>query len=194
MQGPLSDQIPARRDVPALIEKKTRLLLARCDDAELAQLGDVASRARLLTQPAADTSAIEAESVSLVVTSPPFLDVVQYAQDNWLRCWFCGIDADAVPLTIQRKLDDWQASMTEVFVELARVVTPGGFVAFEVGEVRGGQVKLEDAVVPCGVAAGLEPELILINDQKFTKTANCWGVSNNTRGTNTNRVVVFRKP
>ena len=44
----------------------------------------------------------------------------------------------------------------------------------------------------CGVAAGLRPELILINDQKFTKTANCWGVDNNSKGTNTNRIVLFR--
>ena len=45
-----------------------------------------------------------------------------------------------------------------------------------------------------GVKTGLEPELVLINDQKFTKTANCWGVDNNDKGANTNRVVVFRKP
>ena len=36
--------------------------------------------------------------------------------------------------------------------------------------------QLEEAVLPCGMAAGLLPVLILINDQKFTKTANCWGV------------------
>jgi len=41
--------------------------------------------------------------------------------------------------------------------------------------------------------AGLRPELVLINDQKFTKTANCWGVDNNDKGTNTNRIVLFRK-
>ena len=35
-------------------------------------------------------------SVDLTVTSPPFLDVVQYAADNWLRCWFNGLDADAL--------------------------------------------------------------------------------------------------
>ncbi|HXP59447.1 MAG TPA: site-specific DNA-methyltransferase, partial [Dongiaceae bacterium] len=64
----------------------------------------------------------------------------------------------------------------------------------EVGEVRNGKVKLEEAVVPCGIEAGLEPVLILINDQQFTKTANCWGVDNNDKGTNTNRIVVFRKP
>ena len=83
--------------------------------------------------------------------------------------------------------------MTEVFHELHRILRPGGHIAFEVGEVLGGTVKLEEAVLPCGVAAGLSPLLILINDQKFTKTANCWGVDNNFKGTNTNRVVVFRK-
>ena len=83
--------------------------------------------------------------------------------------------------------------MNEVFGELHRVLRPGGHAAFEVGEVRGGKVRLEESVVPCGAQAGLTPVLILINDQKFTKTANCWGVDNNTKGTNTNRIVVFRK-
>ena len=83
--------------------------------------------------------------------------------------------------------------MTRVFRELARVLRPGGHVAFEVGEVRGGKVKLEEAVLPCGVQSGLEPLLVVINAQQFTKTANCWGVRNNTKGTNTNRIVVFRK-
>jgi hypothetical protein len=47
--------------------------------------------------------------------------------------------------------------------------------------------------VPAGIAAGLDPVLVLINAQRFTKTANVWGVSNNTLGTNTNRIVVFAK-
>jgi hypothetical protein len=128
------------------------------------------------------------------VTSPPFLDVVDYASDNWLRCWFIGVDAASVALTVPKKLDEWQKAMTAVFHEMCRILRPGGHVAFEVGEVRGGKIKLEEAVLPCGVAAGFEPLLILINDQKFTKTANCWGVDNNFKGTNTNRIVVFRKP
>ena len=44
-----------------------------------------------------------------------------------------------------------------------------------------------------GIAAGLDPVLVLVNAQEFTKTANCWGVTNNSKGTNTNRVVLFRK-
>jgi hypothetical protein len=84
--------------------------------------------------------------------------------------------------------------MTAAFTELARVLKPGGHVAFEVGEVRAGSLRLEEHVLPCGVAAGLEPVLVLINAQQFTKTAACWGVDNNAKGTNTNRIVLFRKP
>jgi hypothetical protein len=140
------------------------------------------------------TSALPAGAVSLVVTSPPFLDVVNYAADNWLRCWFIGVDSASVALTVPKKLEDWQDAMTAVFRELSRLLRPGGHVAFEVGEVRRGKLKLEEVVLPCGVKAGLEPLLVVINDQRFTKTANCWGVDNNAKGTNTNRVVVFRKP
>lgn len=187
-------QSPPRRDVRRLIAAKTRSLLADCDTATRATLLRSANRATLMTRPARSTPELKAGSVSLVVTSPPFLDVVNYAADNWLRGWFCGIDTSAVEISMHRKVADWQAAMTSVFRELARVLRRGGHVAFEVGEVRGGKVKLEEAVLPCGAASGLEPLLVVINAQQFTKTANCWGVRNNSKGTNTNRIVVFRKP
>ncbi|HEV7924252.1 MAG TPA: DNA methyltransferase [Verrucomicrobiae bacterium] len=187
-------QKPPRRHVAVLIRKKTRQLLADCGANERAALAPAARSAILLTAPANTTPEIASGAVSLVVTSPPFLDVVNYASDNWLRCWFIGIEAAGVALTIPKKLEEWQSVMSAAFVELFRVLRPGGHVAFEVGEVRSGRIKLEEAVIPCGVKAGLEPVLVLINDQKFTKTANCWGVDNNDKGTNTNRVVVFRKP
>jgi hypothetical protein len=60
--------------------------------------------------------------------------------------------------------------------------------------VRRGEVKLEETVAPIGIAAGFECSAILINAQRFTKTANIWGVANNSLGTNSNRIVLFRKP
>lgn len=188
------NQIPPRRSVPMLIVAKSRSLLGDYDHRTGVLLGSVHGRHRLLTEPAATTPQIGSATVNLVVTSPPFLDVVNYAGDNWLRCWFCGIDPADVKLTILRKIEDWRDAMTSVFLELNRVLTSGGHLAFEVGEVRGGRVRLEEHVIPCGVHAGLEPVLVLINSQEFTKTAACWGVENNLKGTNTNRIALFRKP
>ncbi|HTL02463.1 MAG TPA: DNA methyltransferase [Vicinamibacterales bacterium] len=186
-------QVPPRRNVRALIAAKTKSLLSDVDSTARAALLRSSQRAQLMTGLSHNTPRLARGSVSLIVTSPPFLDVVNYAADNWLRCWFCGIDAAGVQISMHKKVDDWQAGMTAVFGELARVLKRGGHVAFEVGEVRGGRIKLEEAVLPCGVAAGLQPLMIVINSQEFTKTANCWGVKNNSKGTNTNRIVVFRK-
>jgi len=186
-------QTPPRKHVAALIARKTRNLLSDCGEEARRILAGIRERARLLAGHAAATPEVPARSVSLVVTSPPFLDVVDYSADNWLRCWFIGVDAASVRMTITKKLEDWQQAMKLVFRELHRALRPGGHVAFEVGEVRKGRIKLEEAALACGVAAGLAPVLVIMNDQEFTKTANCWGVDNNTAGTNTNRIVLFRK-
>ncbi len=186
-------QKPVFRDVPKLILKKTRSLLSDCQPRLCRNLSDISRDSVLLCESADKTRQIKSSSVSLVVTSPPFLDVVDYAADNWLRAWFCGVDVKKVKMTVPGKLALWEKSMARVFVELARVLKPDGFVAFEVGEVRAGLIKLEESVVRCGLGAGLTPLFVLINDQKFTKTANCWGVDNNTKGTNTNRIVLFKK-
>jgi hypothetical protein len=187
------NQTPPRRHVAQIILKKSRQLLGDVTPAVRHTLAAVRERAWFTNSPADTTTGLPANSVSLVVTSPPFLDVVQYADDNWLRCWFLGIDPKSVQLTVPKKLDAWAVAMTKVFHELHRVLKPGGHVAFEVGEVHAGKTKLEETVLPCGLASGLEPILVLINDQKFTKTANCWGVDNNFKGTNTNRIVLFQK-
>jgi hypothetical protein len=187
-------QVPPLKHVAERIIQKSKKLLSDCDQHIRMTLSQVAARATLLTQPSDQTPQIPTGSVALVVTSPPFLDVVDYAADNWLRCWFIGVDPSSISFTVPNEVEVWQSAMTLVFRELHRVLRPGGHVAFEVGEIRGGRTKLERYVIPCGLEAGLNPLLVLINDQEFTKTANCWGVDNNEKGTNTNRIVVFTKP
>jgi hypothetical protein len=186
-------QVPPRRELRAIVARKSAQLLRDVDEATRTQLEETARRAQLRIGSAAEPSGAAA-SVRLVVTSPPFLDVVDYAGDNWLRAWFLGIDAASVPVTLTRRVAEWRAFVGAVLAECTRLLAPGGYVAFEVGEVRRGAVRLEQEVVPAGVAGGLSPVAVLINDQRFTKTANIWGVTNNARGTNSNRVVVFRRP
>ena len=153
------------------------------------------TNAKFINGDAGSTKEIRANSVSLTVTSPPFLDVVQYADDNWMRCWFNGIDIKkvAAKITMSKTVEEWGIKMQQVFNELYRITKKGGIVAFEVGEVRNGKIKLEEVVIPLGLNSGFECDAVLINEQQFTKTANIWGVNNNTAGTNSNRIVVFRK-
>jgi hypothetical protein len=187
-------QTPPFRDLRTILKKKSAALLHDVPALWAHTTSPLAARAILTTGPAAALTAFADASVQLVVTSPPFLDVVQYADDNWLRCWFAGIDVDAVPITMARTVAGWQQAMQSVLTELCRVVRPGGHVAFEVGEVRRGKVRLEEAVVPAACAAGFVPVLVMVNAQRFTKTANCWGIDNNQAGTNTNRIVLLQRP
>ncbi len=187
------NQTPPVRDIRELILKKSRSLLGKLEEHESERMRKASETALFLTGSSDSTPGIESGSVSLVVTSPPFLDVVDYQTDNWLRCWFNGIDPMNVEVWHFNRPQEWQAAMASVFVELRRVLEPGGYVAFEVGEVRGGRILLESLVVPAAAQAGLEPLMVLVNDQIFTKTSNCWGVDNIKKGTNTNRIVLLRK-
>ena len=181
-------QTPEYRDTKQLILKKSKQLLRHSIPDHFWR-----DDARLFTESADQTTQIRNDSVDLVVTSPPFLDTVNYIQDNWLRMWFCDIEMEASKIWQLKRLEDWIFQMKKVFVELRRILRPQGRIAFEVGEVRGGSVLLENAVVEAASEAELIAESILINTQHFTKTANCWGVSNNSKGTNSNRIVILKK-
>lgn len=189
-------QKPPYRDVKALILRKSDRLLGRLTPEERAALSGGRERSMLLAGTAAHTPSVEAESIQLTVTSPPFLNIVNYARDNWLRCWFNGIDPEQVALQITQTgtLDEWKDAMSQVLRELFRVTRPSGYVAFEVGEIRKQTLRLDEVILPLGMQAGFLPRALFINRQKFTKTSHIWGIRNNVAGTNTNRIVLLQKP
>lgn len=190
------EQVPEYRNTHQIILKKTKSLLRSLTAAETSSLVRAGKSALFLNGDARKTPHIRNNTVQLTVTSPPFLDIVQYREDNWLRCWFNNLDSGTVGkgITMARTVDEWCSVMGKVFVELCRITRPGGYVVFEVGEVRKRTIRLEEQVIPLGKASGFTCEGVLINQQSFTKTSNIWGIDNNACGTNTNRIVVFRKP
>lgn len=183
------NQVPEYRNVKELILKKAKALLRdSCKDGYLGCSHSFYEKSCI------DTPEIEDGRVNLVVTSPPFIDVVDYAQDNWLRCWFLGIDHKEVPFSIYKTPEGWSEHLIlPVLKELKRVLHKTGYIAFEVGEVHKGKLQLENWVIDAAIKAGLEVEAVMINRHAFTKTANLWKVDNNQKGTNSNRVVIMRK-
>jgi len=179
------DQVPPLRDVPRVIAKKSESLLS--------QGPAIATESLFLTGQAHETPIIPDDAIALTVTSPPFLDIVNYEADNWLRCWFLGVDPKAVRIAQHRSVEDWQAFVASALTELSRITRPGGHVAFEVGEVRNGTVRLEENVIAASEGLPLRTLAVMINQQEFTKTSNCWGISNNKSGTNSNRIVLLKR-
>ena len=182
------NQEPDYRDVADLILRKTRHLLR--DVPRKAPTG----RSRgFLRQPATEPFAYDGPPVALAITSPPFLNVVDYKGDNWMRCWFAGIDPDRVGITQTGSLDAWKALVRAALDNVAAIAAPGAVFAFEVGEVRKGSLRLEQVVADVARETAWRLVCIVVNEQTFTKTSNTWGVDNNRGGTNSNRIVVMRR-
>lgn len=189
------NQTPTYRDTKKIIIKKTKQLISDLTVDEINNLKLSKTSAIYLNKLASQTEEIASDCVDLVVTSPPFLDIVQYRDDNWMRCWFNNFNAEEIgkKITMARTVEVWASQMKSVLAELNRVTKPTGIIAFEVGEIRNGKIRLDEVIAPLGEEVGLKVEHIMINSQDFTKTSNIWGVDNNKSGTNSNRIVVFGK-
>jgi SAM-dependent methyltransferase len=191
-------QAPEYRNVKERILRKIRRDLSEPLPEEFRR---AAALNRYINGDSRKLTGVKSGSVDLIVTSPPFLDKVDYVTDNWMRAWFLGVeeDVEGAGLSILSSLEDWTSFMRDVLLEMLRVLRPGGRAVIEVGDVRarGGQVNLEEALyglLPLSSRFGrLEIDEVLINEQKFTKLSNCWDVSNNSKGTNTNRCLIVQK-
>ncbi len=186
-------QTPEYRDVKKIILKKSKSLLKDITPSIRERLFRISKYVMFLEEDSRNLKSLANNYIDLTITSPPFINLVDYAKDNWLRLWFNGYDYKELKgmITILKKLEDWSTFIEETLKELYRVTKTGGYVAFEVGETK--RADLSEIVYNKGLNVGFKHLLTYINVQKFTKTSHIWGVSNNKKGTNTNRIVVFQK-
>lgn len=191
-------QTPIYKNVRDRIARKMRRDLGTPLPAVYAP---AARKNRYLCQDVRDLQGLESGSVDLIVTSPPFLDKVNYKDDNWMRAWFLDVEEQvaASSVTMTPNLSEWLEFMRDSIREFGRVLKRGGRAVIEVGEVvhAGQDTLLEEEMLsflPMRVLGGtLRAEQIFVNAQSFTKLSNCWDVQNNRRGTNTNRCLVLEK-
>ena len=197
----------SRRNTPDYRAVKPRILAKARKILQDGQIDAIreASASNLLTcDDVRSMDSIPSGVAKLIVTSPPFLDKADYLQDNWLELWFAGIDPMSFAQDMIRtpNLETWKTFMSRAMLEMNRTLASNGVCVIEVGDVssRGETVNLDEVIVALALELDhshteftLAPEEILINQQEFTKLANCFGVDNNAKGTNTNRMVVLRK-
>ncbi len=191
--------VPEYREIKSRIIKKAKDSLK---SGELHRLQSISKEHRLTTGDARNLEGWEDESVKLVVTSPPFLNQVDYIQDTWIEGWFCGIEQENLEGKVIQtpNLNEWSTFISETLSELHRVIMPGGILAMEVGEVkhRGQVLNLDEIILGlvCSEKYNMHQfsmKEIYIQTQNFTKLANCFNVSNNKKGTNTNRILLMER-
>jgi DNA modification methylase len=89
---------------------------------------------------------LKPESVDLIVTSPPYLQVVNYGTSNWIRLWLLGVDEVGRERGAGRKklnaaLDhrhsyiSYQAFMLRTMLGIQRVLKRDGVAVLVVGDV-----------------------------------------------------------
>ena len=111
--------------------------------------------------------------VDLLLTSPPYLGIVNYAKQNWIRSWFLESD----PIEISKKLDDdlnineWVKFSKTTVTEFKKMLKPNGTAVFVIGDVA----KSANSVIPLA-----REFAIMIKENKLFK--NIWIFSDYMRG------------
>ncbi len=81
---------------------------------------------------------LDSESVDLILTSPPYLDIQTYAWCNWLRLWFLGYDYKEVRKSITEtgSLDIYREFIEKSLNELNRVLKEDGNCFIVIGDLK----------------------------------------------------------
>ena len=136
-------------------------------------------------------------SVDLIITSPPFLNVINYIDDNWLRFWFLGYDRNKLrdKLVQTGDLNQYKEFIKDSLKEMNRVLKLGKYCVVEVGDVmhKSKKIYLDHVIVELAKDLGFEIEKIMINYMEAPKISRAFSRKEEWQGTKTNRCVVMRK-
>jgi DNA modification methylase len=133
--------------------------------------------------------------IDLIVTSSPYLGIVNYAKQNWIRSWFLNENPKDVSeiLDDDLNLEEWINFSKKVILELKNFLKRDGVAIFVIGDVA----KSKTSVIPLArefVMMIKENKIFknvwVLNDviEDTDKTTRIWG---DTKGsaTTTDRIV-----
>lgn len=82
---------------------------------------------------------IKNESVSLVITSPPYLNIVNYTTSNWLKLWLLGYDrsnlSKEIKLSDNLKFDNYVEFIKKYLNSISMKIKKSGKVCIIVGDI-----------------------------------------------------------
>tara|TARA_Y100000031_G_scaffold157008_1_gene214930 strand:+ start:9428 stop:10591 length:1164 start_codon:yes stop_codon:yes gene_type:complete len=179
---------PEFRDVvPRIIEKAKTVLMDRVKEQKgsAVYIRNIAKSLKLK------------EKVDLIVTSPPFLNVINYIDDNWLRFWFLGYDKEKLRKTLVQTndIEEYTKFIKKSMKEMYKSLKKGKYCLIEVGDIkhRGEKIYLEHLITKLADEVGFNVEKVMINYMEAPKISRAFSRKTKYQGTKTNRCVVMKK-
>ena len=101
------------------------------------------SRFRVLPKSVLDIN-LPADSIDAVITSPPYMDALDYVRDNRLRLWFLGVsDYHKLKNKEIGRISSFKADMTKSLLKMSKVLKRGGFCILILGDVTRARRKYD---------------------------------------------------
>lgn len=153
------------------------------------------SESRIISISTDEMSTKIEKPVDLIITSPPFLNVINYIDDNWLRFWFLGYDKEKLrKILVQTgNIEEYRYFIKRSMLEMNKVLKKGKYCIIEVGDVRNGKINLDELIVDLANETGFEIERVLISYITAPKISKAFARKKPGEGTKTNRCVIMRK-
>jgi site-specific DNA-methyltransferase (adenine-specific) len=169
-------------------------------------IGGIDGRAQLRDASAQMTDRRILGRVDLLLTSPPYLQVVNYGQSNWIRLWLLGLDdLSRSGMSGRRRLDErldhghgyltYRAFMTKTFNAIGHCLAPDGVAVVVIGDVAvPGEAHIELAEqlwrdVHSDTPLQLE-DVIVDEVSSDKKVSRIWGETRG-RATETDRALIL---
>ncbi len=119
---------------------------------------------------------VKKNSVNLIITSPPYLDVIKYGQYNWIRLWFIKEGARKIDQTLftSQSLNKYVNFMKDFLNQSKKVLKRNGKIILIIGDVRGlnlAKKVWENSAEPLGY---VKEYLLKDEIDENTKTTKIW--------------------
>ncbi len=154
--------------------------------------GQPKSRGLVYKQDASKINKIKNNSVHLIITSPPYLNVIKYGQYNWIRLWFITEKAKEVDshLFTSQSLKKYTDFMKQFLQQSKKILKNDGKIVLIIGDVQ--ELNLaeqvwEKSAKPLGYK---KKHLLIDNIEEGTKTTKIWNERKG-RATKVDRVLIL---
>jgi DNA modification methylase len=133
--------------------------------------------------------------INAVITSPPYMNELDYIRDNRLRLWMIGRQLPAVrDPKRQNKEKNFEELMRATCKQLGNLITDGGYFSIIIGDTRRGSPKCNtDAVIRSIFETEPELESFHLNRIFVDKVPDIRRSRRDRRGTKTETILIYRR-